>query len=105
MLLKTFAIAKNVEVLSFVVRIDDEAIQGRIFVESSLKSLKTVLRHNGNVYLSNPLTYLLQMKEYYENVKQLLIAIKYAQYMGCVWYVYVPYTSGTTWSTRSDDFG
>ena len=39
------------------------------------KSLKAVLFHNGNIYPSIPLTYSLQMKEDYENVKQLLVKI------------------------------
>ena len=46
--------------------------------------LKAVLLHNGNIYPSIPLAYSLQIKEDYENVKQLLIKINYAQFK---WYV------------------
>ena len=55
-----------------------------LFIDSSTKSLKAVLLYKGNIYLSIPLAYSLQMKEDYENVKQLLIKINYAQFK---WYV------------------
>ena len=43
-----------------------------------------MLLHNGNIYPAIPLAYSLQMKEDYENVKQLLIKINCAQFK---WYV------------------
>ena len=48
------------------------------------KVFKAVLLHNGNIYPSIPLAYSLQMKEDYENVKQLLIKINYAHGMFAV---------------------
>ena len=70
---------KNAEGLFRAVGIDHDSTQWRLFIDSSTKSLKSVLLHNSNIYLSIPLAYLLQMKEDYENVKQLLIKINYAQ--------------------------
>ena len=75
---------KDVEGLFRAVGIDHDLTQWRLFIDSSIKSLKAVLLHNGNIYPSIPLAYSLQMKEDYENVKQLLIKINYAQFK---WYV------------------
>ena len=69
---------KNVEGLFRAVGIDHDPTQWRLFIDSSTKSLKAVLLHNGNIDPSIPLAYSLQMKEDYENVKQLLIKINYA---------------------------
>ena len=74
---------KDVEGLFCAVGIDHDPTQWQLFIDSSTKSLKAVLLHNGNIYPSIPLAYSLQMKEY-ENVKQLLIKINYAQFK---WYV------------------
>jgi len=52
----------------------------RLFIDSSTRSLKGVLLHNGNIYPSLPLAYSLQMKEDYKNVKHLLSSIKYTEY-------------------------
>ena len=71
---------KDVEGLFSAVRIDRNPTQWRLFIDSSIKSLKAVLIHDGNIYPSIPLAYSLQMKEDYENVKQLLIKINYAQF-------------------------
>ena len=86
--MKTFAIAKNVEGLFFALGINDDSTQVRIFIDSSTESFKAVLLHNGNVYMSIPLAYSLQMKNYYENIKQLLSKINCAQYK---WYVLYDY--------------
>ena len=75
---------KDVEGLFSAVGIDHNPTQWRLFIDSSTKSLKAVLLHNGNIYSSILLAYSLQMKEDYENVKQLLIKINYAQFK---WYV------------------
>ena len=71
---------KDVEGLFRAVGIDHDPTQWRLFIDSSTKSLKAVLLHNGNIYPSIPLAYSLQMKEDNENVKQLLIKINYAQF-------------------------
>ena len=75
---------KDVEGLFRAVGIHHNPTQCWLFIDSSTKSLKVVLLHNSNVYPSIPPAYSLQMKEDYENVKQLLIKINYAQFK---WYV------------------
>ena len=49
----------------------------RLFIDSSKRSLKTVLLHNGNVYPSIPIAHSVQMKEDDESVKILLELIQY----------------------------
>ena len=71
---------KDMEGLLSAVGIDHDPTQWRLFIDSSTKSLKAVLLHKGDIYPSIPLVYSLQMKEDYENVKQLLIKINYAQF-------------------------
>ena len=51
----------------------------RLFIDSSKRSLKCVLLHNGNQYGSIPLTHLTTMKESYEAVKLVLEKICHAQ--------------------------
>jgi hypothetical protein len=46
--------------------------QWRLFIDSSSRSLKAVLLHNGNLYPSIPVAHSVQMKEDYDNVKHLL---------------------------------
>ena len=75
---------KDVEGLFSAVEIDHNPSQWWFFIDSSTKSFKAVLLHNGNIFPSIPLSYSLQMKEDYENVKQLLIKINYSQFK---WYV------------------
>ena len=43
-----------------------------MFIDSSVKSLKAVLLHNGNKFSSIPVGHSVHMKEEYENVKALL---------------------------------
>ena len=76
---------KDVEGLFHAIGIDNDPTQRRFFIDSSTKSLLAVLLHNGNISPSIPLAYSLQMKEDYENVKQLLIKNNYAQFK---WYVF-----------------
>ena len=71
---------KDVEDLFSAVGIHCNPTQWRVFIDNSTKSLEAVLLHNGNIYPSIPPVYTLQMKEDYENVKQLLIKINYAQF-------------------------
>ena len=49
----------------------------RLFIDSSKRSLKVVLLHNGNVYPSIPIAHSVQMKEDRESVKILLELIQY----------------------------
>ncbi|KAI6648298.1 hypothetical protein LOD99_12107 [Oopsacas minuta] len=50
----------------------------RLFIESSKRSLKCVLLHNGNIFGSIPIGYSVKLKEEYNNVKEILEIIKYS---------------------------
>ena len=52
----------------------------RLFIDSSILSLKAVLLHNKNILPSIPVGYAAHMKETYENMKNLLQCINYKQY-------------------------
>ena len=52
----------------------------RLFIDSSKRSLKCVLLHNGNKLASIPIGHSVQMKETYENMKIILDRIKYAEH-------------------------
>ena len=53
----------------------------RLFIDSSCKSLKAVLLHNGNNYPSIPIAHSAHLKEDYTNVKRLLQAVKYEEHL------------------------
>ncbi|KAL7868474.1 hypothetical protein SRHO_G00098580 [Serrasalmus rhombeus] len=55
----------------------DESVQ---VTDSSCKSLKAVLLHNGNKYPSLPVAHSVHLKEEYTSVKMLLGALKYDEY-------------------------
>jgi len=46
---------------------------GKFLLTVPPRSFKAILLHNGNNYPSIPLTYSIQIKEGYENVKKLLL--------------------------------
>jgi len=52
----------------------------RLFIDSSKASLKVVLLHNGNRFLSVPLAHAADMKESYESIKLLSEKIKYSEF-------------------------
>ena len=54
--------------------------QWRLFIDSSEVSLKVVLLHNGNKFLSIPLAHAANMKGSYESMKLLLGKIKYDKF-------------------------
>jgi len=54
--------------------------QWYLFIDSSKVSLKVVLFHNGNRFLSVPLAHATNMKEIYESMKILLGKIKYVEF-------------------------
>ena len=58
----------------------------RLFIDSSKRSLKCVLLHNGNQYGSIPIGHSVTIKENYENIKVVLERLKYAdhQWLICV---------------------
>lgn len=52
----------------------------RLFIDSSKRSLKGVLLHNGNLYGSIPIAHSVHLKETYENLKTLLEYVQYAKH-------------------------
>ena len=60
--------------------IDYDPSDWRLFIDSSVKSLKAVLLHNGNEFPSIPVGHSVHMKEEYENFKTLLDMIKYTSH-------------------------
>ena len=52
----------------------------RLFTDSSKRSMKCVLLHNGNKLAFIPIGHLIQMKETYENMKTILDRIKYVEH-------------------------
>jgi hypothetical protein len=58
----------------------------RLFIDSSKRSLKCVLLHNGNVFASVPLAHPTKMKEEYEAVKYVLEKIRYDEHK---WFICV----------------
>ena len=57
-----------------------EASDWRLFIDSSKRSLKAVLLHNGNELASVPIAHSVEMTETYDNMKCLLTSIKYHQH-------------------------
>ena len=51
------------------------ASEWRLFLDSSKRSLKAVLLHNGNIKPSAPIAHSLPIKEFYENIEILFDAI------------------------------
>lgn len=52
----------------------------RLFIDSSKRSLKVVLLHNGNRYASLPVGHSVVLKETYENLQLVLQKIKYSEH-------------------------
>jgi hypothetical protein len=50
---------------------DHKTDEWRLFGDSSQRSLKAVLIHNGNNHPATPIAYAVHMKETYENMKNL----------------------------------
>jgi len=70
----------NIEGLMSELGASYEASDWRLFIDSSKRSLKAVLLHNGNELSSIPVTHSVEMKETYDNMKLLLTSIKYDQH-------------------------
>ena len=70
----------NVSGLFYSIGIPCIRSEWRLFIDSSSKSLKAVLIHNGNKYPSLPLAHSVHLKETYEKVKTVLNVLKYDQY-------------------------
>jgi hypothetical protein len=50
-----------------------------LFIDSSKRSLKGVLLHNGNKYASVPVAHSIHLKETYENLEVLLNKVNYKE--------------------------
>jgi hypothetical protein len=59
--------------------IDHDAYEWRLFIDASKSSIKAVLLHNGNVHPSIPVAYSVTMRETYQNMKEILECIRYAE--------------------------
>jgi hypothetical protein len=70
----------DVNGLFLAMDIDHDPHEWRLFIDSSSRSLKAVLLHNGNVFPSIPVAHSVQLKENYANVKFLLEKISYNQH-------------------------
>ncbi len=57
-----------------------QASDWRLFIDSSKRSLKAVLLHNGNKYASIPIAHSTTMKEEYQTISILLQKIKYVEH-------------------------
>ena len=67
----------NIQGLFQEIGVAYSASNWRLFIDSSERSLKAVLLHNGNVYPSIPIAHSVQMKEDREFLKILLELIQY----------------------------
>ena len=67
----------NIQGLFQEIGVAYSASNWRLFIDSSKRSLKAVLLHNGNVYPSIPIAHSVQIKEDRESVKILLELIQY----------------------------
>ena len=70
----------DIEGLFTEIGISHHAEEWRLFIDSSLRSLKGVLLHNGNLYPSVPVAHSTHLKENYENVKLMLEKICYSKF-------------------------
>ena len=70
----------KVNELMKALNISYDPAEWRLFIDSSKTSLKAVLLHSGNTMPSVPVGYAVLMKETYDNIKQLLTCINYAQH-------------------------
>ena len=76
---RSLGFCSNVENLYEEIGIAHDSSDWRLFTNTSLKC---VLFHNGNQYLSIPVGHSVQMKEDSENVKFLFDGINHAKYNG-----------------------
>lgn len=75
-----FVACHDIDGLMHELGFEHEPTHWRLFLDSSKKSFKVVLLHNGNEKPSIPLAHSTVLKECYEDVKKLLKAIKYKQH-------------------------
>ena len=70
----------NVDGLMDKLKIQYANEEWRLFIDSSKTSLKAVLLHNGNTLPSVPIAYAAGLKETYDNIKLVLVKIKYEEH-------------------------
>lgn len=69
--------AENIQILFDTIGHSYNPNEWRLFIDGSMKSLKGVLLHIGNVYPSVPIIYATDVKENYENINVILKLINY----------------------------
>ena len=57
-----------------------EPAKWKLFIDSSKRSVKSVLLRNGNLFPSIPKDHLVQIKESYDSMKQVLKKFKYSKH-------------------------
>ena len=78
---ESFVYCNDVPNLLLLLGIDSyNPTEWRLFIDSSKRSLKCVLLHNGNEYASIPLAHSVHTKEGYDEVKEVLDLIKYKEH-------------------------
>jgi len=75
-----FVICNNVNDLLRFFEFEHDPSNWRIFIDSSKRSLKAVLIHNGSKYASIPVAHSVHHKKTYEIIKNLFILIKYEEH-------------------------
>ena len=70
----------NIEGLITTMETSYIPLEWRLFIDSSKRSMKCVLSHNGNKLAFIPIGHSIQMKETYENIKTILDRIKYVEH-------------------------
>ena len=70
-----------------------DAMAWRLFIDSSNRSLKAVLQHNGNSFSSIPIEHSVQMKETHNSMDHLQSAINYQEHK---WLIYGDLKHGWT---------
>lgn len=73
----SFVYCNNIEELVHELGIDYDPTEWRLFIDSSNKSLKAVLLHNGNQVSSVPVGHSVHLSENYENMRLMLNFLKY----------------------------
>jgi hypothetical protein len=72
--------SNNINGLIAALGVDYDPEQWRLFIDSSCRSLKAVLLHNGNRVASVPVGHSVQMSENYNNMDLLLRSLNYSQH-------------------------
>ena len=77
---ENYCFCNNIVGLMQELGVEHNRDEWRLFIDSSMSSLKAILLHNGNTYPSVPLFHAVNMKETYESMKQILEAVSYEEH-------------------------